>query len=163
MSNKHLKDNPKARKVFRILGLTLTLIGGLCLLIGLVDFFSNSFPSIFWINFLGMFILFPGLVCLGFGYQGAVARYQAGEIAPIAKDATNYMLDGTREELVKTINQVTNNKKKIYCPYCQEDLEVDSNFCNHCGHKLVITCSNCNTDNDSDSRYCKRCGNKLEV
>ncbi|MCK9471906.1 MAG: zinc ribbon domain-containing protein [Bacilli bacterium] len=162
-NNKHLNDNPKLRKKLRRIGLTLTPIGGICIFIGFIDMFSEGFPEIFWINFLGIFILFPGLVCLSYGYMGKVARYQAQEMAPIAKDTVNYMLDGTRDELSKTIGAVKGNNDVIECMSCGEDNSSDSAYCNHCGQKLSISCTNCNTQNDADSKYCKKCGRELEV
>lgn len=164
MKNSHLKDNPKLRKIFRILGLILTMLGGTFIIIGFIDVFSADMfhqPTKAWMIFLGMVITFPGFVCLSFGFMGSVARYQASEVAPVAKDTANYMIDGTRDELVKTINQVRSGKNIIHCPKCGEDVDNDSSFCNHCGYKIEVTCTKCNTKNDSDSEYCKKCGNKL--
>lgn len=165
-TKKHLQENPKLRKRLRVIGVILTVLGGIFMLIAFIDFFSafNNFgePSLFWMFFLGMFTIFPGVVCLQYGFMGSVARYQASEIAPVAKDTANYLLDGTRDELSKTIKEFRNSdSNKITCPKCKEQLDKDSSFCNHCGNKLQIECKKCNTNNDSDSKYCKKCGNEL--
>ena len=163
MKNNKLKDNPILRKRLRIIGLILTPIGGICLLIGFLDFFSRDMPTMFWMFFLGIFILFPGTVCLQYGYMGKLARYKAGEVAPVAKDTTNYLLDGTREELAKTINATRGLSHTIKCPKCSEENSKDSVFCNHCGHKLSILCRTCGMQNDADSKFCKKCGGGIEL
>ena len=84
----------------------LAIIGLGFIVTGVASFFSafGSFepPRLFWCCFVGMPVLFVGAVMCGFGYMGAIARYQASEIAPVATDAVNYMADGTKEG-VKTV------------------------------------------------------------
>lgn len=156
----HLKENPKLRNRLRKIGFTLTIVGGLCILIAMIDFFSfDGFPTLFWLFFVGMFFLFPGMVCLSYGYMGSISRYQASEMAPVQKDTINYILDGTRSEITKTFKGI--KKDGIVCPKCNDLNDKDSKFCKKCGCKLVLTCSNCNADNDGDSRFCKNCGKEL--
>lgn len=52
--------------------------------------------------FIGFPLMFAGLVMTMMGYAGKMARYQAAEIAPVQKDAFNYMADGTQGG-VKTV------------------------------------------------------------
>lgn len=161
-NNEHLKQNPKLRKKLRTLGKILTTIGGIFIVVGTIDFFTADLfegPKLFWMSFLGIIILFPGLVCLSYGYMGSVARYTASEVAPVKKDTINYMLDGTKDEIARTIKTVRGNV--LTCTNCGEDLDIDSSFCNHCGYKIKKECNNCNTVNDSDSKYCKTCGKEL--
>lgn len=155
----HLKENPKLRKRLRVLGVILTAIGGLFMLIAFIDFFASDFPTLFWLFFVGMIILFPGSIMLKFGFMSTVARYTASEMAPVKKDTLNYLIGGTREEISKTIKSF--KEDVIVCPKCNETLDKDSKFCNHCGYKLTKTCEYCNTDNDSDSKFCKKCGKEL--
>ena len=74
--------------------------------VGMISFFAafGSFqpPRLFWCCFVGMPILFVGLVMSKFGYFGSVIRYVAAESAPVAKDTVNYMADGTKDA-VKTV------------------------------------------------------------
>ena len=87
-------------------GPILAGIGLLLIIIGIGSFFASfgSFqpPRFFWCAFLGMPFLFVGLVLCGFGFQGAVLRYQLGEVAPVTKDTFNYLAEGTQEGM-KTV------------------------------------------------------------
>ena len=88
-----------------------------------------------------MFSGFIGFACLAFGYQGAVARYQAGEMAPVAKDTFNYMANETQDG-VRTIGRAFSEgikdsssvKEIIYvlCPKCRTKNEDNSKFCKEC-------------------------------
>jgi hypothetical protein len=72
----------------------------------MISFFSafggSGPPRLFWCCFVGMPILFVGIVMCKFGYLGAVARYVAAESAPVAKDTINYVAQET-QGAVKTI------------------------------------------------------------
>ncbi len=94
------------RRIIRRIGIVLLAIGGVLILIGLGSFFaafgSSGPPRYFWCAFLGMPISFAGVVLTGYGFMGAVARYAAGEAAPVGKDTFNYMAEGTKDG-VKTL------------------------------------------------------------
>ena len=45
--------------------------------------------------FLGMPLIFVGGAMLQYAYMGTVARYAAGELAPVATDTVNYMAEGS--------------------------------------------------------------------
>ena len=102
-------ESPKhhsTRGFLRVCG-PLTAVAGLVLIaIGFISFFaamnSDGPPRLFWCAFLGMPVLFVGIVMCKFGYIGAVARYLAAEAAPVAKDTVNYMAQETQEG-VKTV------------------------------------------------------------
>jgi len=77
------------------------------MLIGFISFFGamsdgEGPPRYFWCAFLGMPVLFVGIVMTKVGYIGEVTRYFAAETAPVAKDTINYMADGTKDA-VKTV------------------------------------------------------------
>lgn len=78
--------------------------------IGFISFFSAMGdygpPKYFWCAFVGMPLLFVGIVMTKAGYIGAVARYLAAETAPVAKDTVNYMAQETKDA-VKTVAQAT--------------------------------------------------------
>jgi hypothetical protein len=92
--------------VLRIAGPFLLLVGLIFEAIGMISFFSSfgTFqpPRLFWCCFVGMPILFVGVVMCKFGYFGAVVRYLASESAPVVKDTVNYMAEGTKDA-VKTV------------------------------------------------------------
>ncbi|HHU55605.1 MAG TPA: zinc ribbon domain-containing protein [Acholeplasmataceae bacterium] len=163
MANKHLQDNPRARKKFRIIGFISFSIGLICVITAMIDFFTADFmPKLFFLFFIGMPFLFVGGVCLNFGYMRAVSKYTATETAPVAKDVANYMLAGTRDELAKTISAVRGEKVSNgpMCGSCGTQNEVGANYCDNCGKMLSKVCS-CGEKNDSDARFCRKCGNRL--
>ena len=103
------KINPKHREIRQVLRIAGPLAAGLGLLLIAIGFgsFFMSFggggpPRFFWCAFLGMPILFVGTAMCMFGFMGAVARYQAGEVAPVGKDTFNYLAEGT-EDGVQTV------------------------------------------------------------
>lgn len=101
MNRLQASSHASARRFLRVAGPVLVMIGFGFTVIGLASFFSafGSFglPRLFWCSFIGMPVLFVGAAMSMFGFMGAIARYQAGEIAPVAKDAVNYMADGTKD------------------------------------------------------------------
>lgn len=93
-------NHKNQRKVLRIIGPALLLMGLCFVVIGFVSFFAafsgNGRPDKFWCVFVGMPVLFVGAVLTKFGYMGKVARYAAGELAPVGKDSFNYLAAGTQ-------------------------------------------------------------------
>lgn len=137
------------RLVLRTLGPILALIGLLCLIIGTADFFSASRslaePRYFWLNFVGIPVLFVGLVLCMIGYLGSFARYAAGEAAPVQKDTFNYLATGTKEG-VKTVAAAMGEgvaggmnaaARTVRCPRCQCSNDNDARFCKNCATPLV--------------------------
>ena len=166
------KNNGKAKLVLRVVGFVCTGLGFVFIVIGLIDFFGAmggfGMPTDFWAFFVGAPLLFVGVSCLMFGYLHAFANYSAGETAPVAKDVTNYMLDGTREEFTKTVAGVTEavkGEKPIgegpICPNCGTKNEPGALFCDNCGKPLGKKCPACGEVNDADATYCRKCGKRL--
>lgn len=86
------EQHKKTRSFFRTLGPVLLVIGAICLIAALVDFFTlQGFeePKLFWLFFVALPFLFIGFVLTGLGYGATVARYESREYAPVAKDTLN--------------------------------------------------------------------------
>ena len=85
------------RGALRILGALLVLGGGIMIAVGLISFFSafGSFgarqPDHFWCAIVGAPSLSLGLFCLRKGFQGAIVRYAADEVAPEVAPAVKYL------------------------------------------------------------------------
>lgn len=146
------KIDPKhtsTRHILRIVGPILAGIGLLLIIIGVGSFFASfgSFqpPRFFWCVFLGMPLLFVGLVLCGFGFQGAVLRYQLGEVAPVTKDTFNYLAEGTQEG-VKTVAAAIGEGIAAG----MSGSRASDNPCHKCGQT-----------NDPDAKFCKNCGATL--
>jgi hypothetical protein len=144
-------------------------VGALLMLVGLWSFFASfgSFepPRYFWCCFLGMPLIMVGLVMCQFGFLGAIFRYQAGEIAPVGKDAFNYLADGTKGG-VKTVasavgaglREALNKTTSIACPHCEHRNDADAKFCDECGTAMSQRCGSCGERNDGDAKFCSACG-----
>ena len=92
-----------ARTGVRLLGGVLALVGGILALIGFIDFFSAfgtmRSPSLFWCAFAGMPVFMVGFALLRFGFLGAVTRYAANEVAPVAADTVRHVVGGSKDLL----------------------------------------------------------------
>ncbi len=95
-----------ARNILRIGGILFVLAGLIFTGIGLASFFSafgsRQSPEYFWCAFVGMPLLFVGIVMCNLGFLGAISRYITSEQAPVAKDAINYLAEETKDG-VKTV------------------------------------------------------------
>lgn len=156
-----MKDYSKTKKTFRTLGFIILPIGLVLSIIGFIDFFmsfnSMTQPKLFFCLFIGLPLTSIGIIFLILGFMKELNSFAASQSAPVHKDVINYMLDGTREEINKTINA----SKKIICPECKAENDKDALFCSTCGHKLKNTCPKCKAENDADAKFCKNCGEEL--
>lgn len=156
-----MKDYSKTKKTFRTLGFIILPIGLVLSIIGFIDFFmsfnSMTQPKLFFCLFIGLPLTSIGIIFLILGFMKELNSFAASQSAPVHKDVINYMLDGTREEVNKTINA----SKKIICPECKAENDKDALFCSNCGHKLKIVCPKCKAENDADAKFCKNCGEEL--
>ncbi len=89
------------RDLLRVVGPLVVGVGLIFTIIGVTSFFSafsgGGFPSQFWCAFVGLPLMALGTAICKFAYIGAVTRYIAAEVAPVGKDAVNYMADGTKD------------------------------------------------------------------
>lgn len=53
---------------------------------------------------------------------------------------------------------------KVHCPECHGEVPLDSRFCSHCGHQLVVIkkCPRCNNNVTADALFCSSCGLNLK-
>ena len=107
MQNLESPKHSGARKFLRTAGPLALAIGALLTVVGVGSFFVSMFshsgpPVLFVCAFIGMPVLFIGIVMCMFGFMGALARYVAAEQAPVAKDTIKYMAEGT-QDAVRTV------------------------------------------------------------
>ena len=160
------------RNLLRVVGPLVLLVGVVFMAVGVVSFFSSfgssSPPRFFWCCFVGMPLMFVGLVTSSAGFAGAVARYQANEIAPVGKDTFNYLADGTQDGVRTMANAVASglasgaagaaDSDGLVCHGCGAGNEAGSRFCDQCGEALEKTCPACGAVNDHAARFCDGCG-----
>lgn len=95
-----LPQQASIRNFLRIAGPVALGLGVICCVTAFISLISssNSFepPRFFWLGFVGLPLLFAGFVMSGMGYMGAIARYQAAELAPVGTDAAKYVAEETQ-------------------------------------------------------------------
>jgi len=134
------------RNVLRLIGPLIAVVGLVFIIIGIGSFFMSmgtfEGPRFFWCAFVGMPVLFVGVVLSTFGFIGSITRYQANEMAPVAKDTLNYMAENTRDAVKDIASAVaegirgSTENEVVWCPACNEMNEADANFCAQCGKSL---------------------------
>jgi len=88
------------RTALRIAGPAIFLTGVICVVIAVASMVASAgsfgIPDYFWLAFVGMPLMFVGSVMSMYGFMGAVARFAAGEVAPVAADSANYVAEETK-------------------------------------------------------------------
>ena len=106
MNNLQTPRHQQVRSVLRVVGPIVAVVGLVFMVVGAVSFFSafggGGSPRLFWCCFVGMPVLFVGIVICKFAYMGSLLRYMAAEMTPVATDAVNEMAEGT-QGAVKTV------------------------------------------------------------
>ena len=131
---------------------SLVLMFGIGCLVGGIVLIVNGCTSYDTIS-----ILWKVIVGIVLALLGAIA-FVIGVIMTIVARST-IDTDGS----VKLDNPVKGTKNMNKCPHCHKEISEDSEFCNHCGHKIegYIECK-CGEKNPIGSEYCKTCGAKLK-
>ena len=138
------EKHQQMKSTFRTVGPILLLIGGACILIAFIGFFSafNSFegPKYFWLFFVAMPFLFLGFIITYAGYGQDAAKYMAKEIAPVTSETFNYLAEETQEGVETIAKAVQKGKAEVVqakqCSSCQTLNILDAKFCNECGQSL---------------------------
>ena len=168
-------QHQEKRDLLRVVGPLVVAIGGIFMIVGMVDFFSamGSFgpPKLFWCFFVGMPLLFVGGVMCSYAFMGSVSRYVAGEEVPVVKDVTNYVVAGAKDSIRDVAAAVGEGFRSgaagtataapaRRCAKCHADNEPSANFCKSCGAPLARTkpCPACGKLNAADARFCDHCG-----
>lgn len=158
------EKNSGIRKVFKVVGPLIIIIGVYMVVVAIQDFMAADFfqePQKDHYFFIAFPLLFVGFVITNLGYMRNVADYTAREMAPVAKDTINYMLKETSPGVKEFASAIKGDNTSLICPSCESENAADAKFCNECGHSLILTCRHCNHVNEADSKYCDQCGTKL--
>lgn len=173
MTNKNYENKYNtSATTFKVLGWFIFLAGLVCSIIAFADFFSNigsfEMPKKFYLFFIGFPAMAIGGIFLSFGYKRKVADYNASQVAPVAKDFTNYMLNETGDAIANVASKVVgasdNNVEGVTvntCAKCGTKNSADAKFCSNCGSPLTKACPFCGAENDDGADYCNSCGKKM--
>ena len=145
-------NHNSSQGLLRTIGPAMAVIGGGCIAIAMLDFFSSfgTFggpPKYFWLFFVGGPIFAMGIGITKFAYLGAITRYVAGEVAPVQRDTFNYMAGGIQPGVQGLARAVSAGIKegmsetpeaavKQFCPACGGTVQTTDRFCRHCGGGL---------------------------
>ena len=154
------------RTLLRIVG-PIVLVAGLGSFLGAIPLvMATGYPAFGFLGFVGVFLLFIGSTMTMFGFAGAVARYHAQEIAPVASDTLNYVAEETRpgvRAMAGALREGLSGEQHVACPACGIENDAQASFCDSCGAALQAetACPACGTHNDPDARFCDACGSPL--
>jgi len=174
VSNPGHHNQDSIRNTLRAIGPFVLGAGVIMVAIGFISFFAafGSFgpPRYFWCAFVGMPLIAIGASLSRLGYMGAVGRYVAGEVAPVAKDTINYMAEGSTETIRHVSEAISEGLSKgrapallVRCHKCNTENQAQAKFCNSCGAALLKSkpCNQCGELNDPDARFCDNCGHSI--
>ncbi|MBN1362354.1 MAG: zinc ribbon domain-containing protein [Sedimentisphaerales bacterium] len=162
----------KTRNTLRTVGPILIVLGLVLIVLGIAGIFLVS-PVCIVLAFVGMPVLFVGSSMSMFGFVGRMARYQAQEVAPVAKDTFNYMAKGTSDG-VRTMASALgqglreggfggSSQMMVRCHQCNALVPDGATFCSQCGQTLGKTkpCPGCQELNELDAKFCDNCGHRF--
>jgi hypothetical protein len=99
-------DNPaqaSTRGLLRFFGVVVFATGVIFTAVCLINFFSAfgtmQPPRLFWCGFVGLPLMGLGGAMLQFGFMGAVSRYAANEVVPVASDSVKQVIGDSKELL----------------------------------------------------------------
>ena len=139
-------NSQKNKKTTKILGIICLVLGFITLVIGMIDFFGvfnhGSAPQLFYLCFIGIFLISVGSFLTIFSYSKIFYRFRTRQLGSAFKD-------------------IYTNLNGVECPNCGKTNESGASFCNNCGEKLTKKCEYCGKENALDAKYCDGCGQKL--
>lgn len=146
------------RNFLRVLGPIVALAGLGFLISGVVSFFGtfgsagqSGPPEKFWMVFLGMPLLFLGIVMTQWGYMGSIARYASKQITPVAAES------------IHVIHKAIQGQAGLRCDSCQAENDAGAKFCKGCGKAFPSDqpCRKCGRESDPNAKFCDGCGTRL--
>ncbi len=163
-------------------GLIGVVIGAPCALVGIILFLSVFFtaPGAHDMDAQGRravtglimagaggFATVIGLNLLGFAHMGRIARYQAGQTMPVAKDMlrdASPVLNEVARGISQSVRGDATTPPGKVRHSCGAINDVTDKYCKGCGAALTApTCPKCAAENDPDARFCEKCGSPLTV
>ena len=130
------QEHAKKRKRFTIFGIILIILGFCCFIGGPIAAFMTRKFYLGFIAFIGVFLLFPGFVLFSLGTMRALSKYTSESVGPVAVNAAhNYGRPIAREMASGIKDGLTGENSEMYCKYCGNLIDEDSEFCKYCGKK----------------------------
>lgn len=133
------QEHKKKRILFTIFGLILVIIGFGFFVSGPILAFTTRIYPLGALSFLGIFFLFPGFILLALGTQRAVTSFVAQSVGPVAVDATQKYGAPVANKMARAVKKGLDEeeeKEEIFCKYCGNYIDSDSEYCKYCGKKI---------------------------
>jgi len=130
------KEFKKKEKKFTILGVLLLILGFGCFIAGPVVAITTNKPYLFVISFAGPLMFVPGFILLSLGTSRKMVAYQAQAVGPVSVEASQKYGRKVAKEMAAGAMEGLNEEKQIFCKYCGQEIDSDSDFCKYCGKKL---------------------------
>ena len=162
------EQHKKAKKILKIVGITLIVIGAGFAIAGITSFFiafgsQSGMPKYFWMAFIGLPLLAIGSALTVFGYHKEITKYVKNESAPVVKELYGDLSPEFSDLANKFNNTQGKDTKKKICTHCGTVNDFDDKFCKKCGKPIEPKiCPKCGAICDDDSVYCQKCGTKLD-
>ena len=178
MDNKEYENKYRRTTiVLRVLGFIFLPIGIILIGIGMSSFFSTfgsgEMPSGFYLVFAGFPFFAAGGACLTLGFRRKMTEFMVTTTAPVMKDFSNYMIDGTSDSVSKVAGKIAKEIKgnngaatvegvtANTCSKCGHVNPANASFCAKCGAPLTKVCPHCGATNDDGAKFCNSCGREL--
>ncbi|MBI1370505.1 MAG: hypothetical protein GC162_17860 [Planctomycetes bacterium] len=134
----------RMRSSLQLIGPSVLIAGLSMVAWGIYDIFVHGNMAFHFSPFAGMLLIFVGAVMTLNGYLGAMMRYQANEMAPVASDAVNDLAEGTQEGVRTSARAMASGLREGftqeaptgYCTTCGAGHAAEANFCAKCGKRL---------------------------
>ena len=131
------QEHAKKRKLFTIFGIVFVILGFGFFIGGPIAAFITGKFYLGFIAFLCVFLLFPGFIMLSLGTMRAMTQFTAQSVGPVGVEAAhNYGRPIAREMASGLKDGFTGENSEMYCKYCGNLIDADSDFCKYCGKKL---------------------------
>ena len=131
------KEHAKKRKLFTILGILLVIIGFGLFIAGPILFMTTKKFYLAFLSFLGVLFFFPGFVLISLGTHRAMSSFVAQSVGPVAVEATHSYGRAVAREMAGGVSDgLTGENSEMYCKYCGNIIDEDSEFCKYCGKKI---------------------------
>ena len=131
------KTHAKKRKKFTILGIIFVILGFGMFFAGPILAFTTGKILLGLISMPAFLFIVPGFIMLSLGTSRAMAAFQAQSVGPVATQAAHDFGRPVAREMASGVNDGLNDlNTEIYCKYCGNLIDSDSDFCKYCGKKL---------------------------
>lgn len=131
------QEHAKKRNKFTVLGIIFIILGFSCFIGGPIAAMVTHLFYLFFLSFIGVFLLFPGFVMLSLGTQRALTSFTAQSVGPVGVEAAHNYGRPMAEEVARGVKEgLEDEKEEIFCKYCGNVIDADSEFCKYCGKNL---------------------------